>query len=363
VVALAAFAALLAAPPLAAGRSAALDQAVERVGALAGVRTLDVWVGERPIVSRRFRGARAGAHDVKSASKSVLSALVGIALERRLLPGLDATVGELLPEAAADLDDPRKRAITLRQLLTMTSGLASTSGEHYGRWVASRDWVRAALGRPLVAPPGARFEYSTGATHLIAAALARAAGRDLFSWAREVLFDPLGLRVASWGRDPQGRRFGGNAFVVAPAELAKLGRLYLRGGRFRGAPLVEEAWIAASTREEAEGWPDRYGAYGYLWWLPPFERERGAYLAAGYGGQFLLVAPESDAVVVLTSTHQGKGAAWDRELLGRLERELLPAARAAAPKGASQQPSSTISMRSGALGTMQRNSKGASSTR
>jgi CubicO group peptidase (beta-lactamase class C family) len=309
----------------------ALERAAARIGAMRGVRTLEVWTAEERILARRFRGAGAGPHDVKSASKSVLSALVGIALERRLLSGLDAPLAELLPEAAATVEDPGKRAITLRHLLTMTAGLESTSGEGYGRWVAQRDWVRAALARPLVAPPGSRFEYSTGATHLIAAALARAAGRDLLAWAREVLFDPLGMSVAAWGRDPSGLRFGGNSFSLAPGELAALGRLYLARGRWGGERLLPEAWIEESTRPTAEGWPERYGAYGYLWWLPPFERERGAFLAAGYGGQFLLVAPASGAVVVVTSTHEGKGAAWDRELLALLERELLPAARARRP--------------------------------
>ncbi|HSM14817.1 MAG TPA: serine hydrolase [Thermoanaerobaculia bacterium] len=301
-----------------------LDRAVERLGAMEGVRTVDVWVGDERVASREFRGADHRAWDVKSASKSVLSALVGIALERGLLPGLDAPIAELLPEEAARLDDPAKRAITLRHLLTMTSGLGSTSGEHYGRWVGSADWVRAALARPLEHRPGEVFVYSTGSSHLVAAALERAVGRDLLAWGREALFDPLGLEVAGWAEDPQGRRFGGNSFRVTPEALGRLGRLYLAGGRWQGRQLVPAGWVAESTRAHAEGWPERYGAYGLLWWIPPFERERG-FLASGYGGQFLLVLPERDAVVVVTATHRGKGAAWDRELFGRIERELVPA--------------------------------------
>ncbi len=92
--------------------------------------------------------------------------------------------------------------------------------------------------------------------------------------------------------------------------------------------LVPKAWLEASTRKVSEGWPDRYGTHGYLWWIPAMASERGAFLAVGYGGQFLLIAPASSAVVAVTSSHSGKGAAWDRELLRRLERELLPATRA-----------------------------------
>lgn len=307
--------------------STPLDAAVASIGEMSGVRTVHVWRGDELLAARAFRGADFGPHDVKSLSKSVLSALIGIALERRILPGLDAPIAELLPEESSGLDEERRRGITLRHLLTMTSGLGSTSGEHYGRWVASRNWVRAALGRPLEAAPGERFVYSTGNSHLLAAALTRAVGEDLLAWSRRVLFDPLGLEVAGWDRDPQGIRFGGNSFRITPEALGRFGRLYARGGRHRGAQLVPARWIEESTRGQAAGWPERYGAYGYLWWVPPFATER-AFLAAGYGGQFLLVVPERDLVVVLTSSHVGKGEPWDRELLRRLEHELLPVAAA-----------------------------------
>lgn len=309
-----------------AAENPTLDRAVTSIGRMAGVRTVHVWRGEERLAARAFRGAGFGPHDIKSLSKSVLSALVGIALERGHLAGLDAPIAELLPEESSGLEEERRRGITLRHLLTMTSGIGSTSGEHYGRWVASRDWVRAALGRPLEAPPGERFVYSTGSSHLLAAALTRAAGEDLLAWGRRVLFDPLGLEVAGWDRDPQGIRFGGNSFRTTPEALGRFGRLYAQAGRHRGAQLVPARWIEESTRAHAAGWPERYGAYGYFWWVPPFQAER-AFLAAGYGGQFLLVVPERSLVAVVTSTHVGKGAAWDRELLRRLEHELLPATR------------------------------------
>jgi CubicO group peptidase (beta-lactamase class C family) len=312
------------APALGAQDGAPLARAVARVGAMDGVRTVHVWRGEELLAARAFRGAGFGPHDVKSVAKSVLSALVGIALDRGLLPGLDAPLVELLPEAAARLDDPRKLEIRLRHLLAMTPGLASTSGPAYGAWVRTRDWVRAALARPLAHPPGERFVYSTGSSHLVAAALARHCGCDLLAWGREALFAPLGMEIADWARDPSGIRFGGNSLALAPESLGRLGQLYLARGEWRGRRLLAEEWIERSTARHAEGWPERYGAYGLLWWLAPFAAER-AFFAAGFGGQFLLVAPEREAVVVITSTPVGKGAAWDRELLGRIERELLPA--------------------------------------
>jgi CubicO group peptidase (beta-lactamase class C family) len=202
---------------------AALARAVARVGALDGVRTVHVWRGEELVGARAFRGAGFGAHDVKSVGKSVLSALVGIALERGLLVGLDAPVAELLPEEAAALD-ARKRGIRLRHLLSMTAGLASTSGRDYGAWVRTRDWARAALARPLVHPPGERFVYSTGNSHLVATALARACGCDLLAWGRRELFDPLDFVVADWARDPRGIRFGGNSLSAPRRTPARARR-------------------------------------------------------------------------------------------------------------------------------------------
>jgi CubicO group peptidase (beta-lactamase class C family) len=308
--------------------------AVERIGAMPGVRTVHVWRGEELLAARAFHGASFGPHDVKSLSKSVLSALVGIALERGLLPGLDAKLPELLPERSAAFDDPRKREIRLRHLLAMTSGLASTSGKSYGAWVASSDWARAKLARPMEARPGEKFLYSTGSSHLVATALARACRCDLLEWGNEVLFRPLGVRVASWATDPQGVRFGGNSFRIEPEALGRFGRLYLDGGVRERRRLVPAAWIEETTRRHADGWPDRYGSYGLLWWVPPFEER--AFMAVGYGGQFLVVAPERRAVVVVTSTHAGKGEEWDRRFLAAVERELLPAVGPRAGSSASQ---------------------------
>jgi CubicO group peptidase (beta-lactamase class C family) len=319
----------LASPSVGAGGSdgrpaTPLARAVERLGALPGVRTVHVWRGDDRLAARAFRGADFGPHDIKSASKSILSALVGIAIERGVLPGLDAGLAELLPREASALDDPRKREVRLRHLLSMTTGLGSTSGARYGAWVGSRDWARAALARPLEARPGEKFVYSTGNSHLVATALARACRCDLLEWGRDVLFAPLGMEVAGWATDPAGVRFGGNSFRVTPEALGRFGRLYLAGGEWAGRRLLTAGWVETTTRRHAAGWPERYGAYGMFWWIPPFARER-AFMAVGYGGQFLIVAPARDAVVVVTSTVTGKGAPWDRELLARVERELLPA--------------------------------------
>lgn len=309
-----------------------LARGVERVGELAGLRSLLVVRHGRIVAERSYAGSDLNQrpHDVKSASKSLLSALVGIALDRGELPGLDATVGELLPEYAAGLP-PEKRAITLEQLLAMSSGLASTSGEHYGAWVSSGDWTRAALARPLVGDAGDSFAYSTGSSHLVSAVLTEATGRTALDYAREHLAGPLGITIHSWQGSPEGYSFGGNSVRMTPRDLARLGQLYLQEGRWNGRQVVPADWVRRSTRRHAEGWPHRYGAYGYLWWLPP-DDPWDSFAAIGYGGQFLYVVPELDMLLVTTATIESKGEAWDRRAFEIFRDDVFSAARERLPE-------------------------------
>ena len=294
-----------------------LEQAVQAIGELEGVRGLLVARRGGLVVERYFGGSAGNRpHNLKSASKSVLSALVGAAVAQNVLE-LDQPIADVLPEAA-DLDDAGKRKITVRHLLTMTSGLESTSFGNYGSWVASRNWVRAALARPLQAEPGTRFSYSTGGTHLLSATLSRAAGRSTHDFAREHLFDPLGIRRSAWARDRQGVHMGGNNLSLPPRDMLKFGQLYLNRGRWGGKQLLPWQWVDASTRPGVVGPRGRgriYGGYGYLWWLRG-HRERGAYIASGYGGQYIYVAPAEDLVVVVISTEVSKGRGWRGELFG-----------------------------------------------
>ena len=294
-----------------------LERALGQVAELEGLRGILVARHGRLVVERYFGGSAGHRlHNLKSASKSVLSALAGMAIEQGLL-NLDQPIADLLPEAA-DLDDKGKRKITVRHLLTMTSGLESTSFGNYGSWVAARNWVRAALARPLQAEPGTRFSYSTGGTHLLSATLSRAAGRSTHDFAREHLFAPLGIRRSAWARDRQGVHMGGNNLSLLPRDMLKFGQLYLNRGRWNGQQLLPWQWIDESTRPGLVGPRGRgriYGGYGYLWWLRG-HRERGAYIASGYGGQYIYVAPAEDLVVVVTSTEVSKGRGWRGELFG-----------------------------------------------
>ena len=278
-----------------------LDTVFALAGGLRPLRSLLVFHGDSLRRERYFNGARAEQPaNIKSASKSVISALVGIAVARGQLRSVEQPLSQLLPRETKDLDSARTR-ITVGDLLTMRAGLRSTSFDNYGAFVSSGDWVRHALTRPVVAArgDGGPMIYSTGSTHLLSAVLSRATGQSTFAFARRSLA-PLGIRLGPWTTDPQGVYFGGNEMRMTPREMLAFGRLYLDGGRAPdGTRLLERAWIDSSwVPRTSSNWSGN--AYGYGWWM----RDSGGhriYFAWGYGGQFIFVVPSASMVVVATS--------------------------------------------------------------
>ncbi|HXW05643.1 MAG TPA: serine hydrolase [Vicinamibacterales bacterium] len=238
--------------------------------------------------------------NIKSASKSIISTLVGIAIERKLIKDVETPIVTYFPELKRD-PDPRKREITIEDLLTMRSGLESTSGPNYGRWVRSRNWVRFALDRPMVSEPGSSMEYSTGTSHVLSAILTRVAGRSTWQFARDVLARPLGITLAQWPRDPQGIYFGGNEMLMTPRQMVRFGELYLHGGRVDDRQVVPASWIDASCTPRTESRFDSDRRYGYGWWIRDFNRHRACF-AWGFGGQYIMVFRDLDLVVVATSS-------------------------------------------------------------
>jgi CubicO group peptidase (beta-lactamase class C family) len=291
--------------------TARLARAYSRAAELPRLRSLLVdWRGI-VVGERYFRGAsRSTPANIKSASKSIISALVGIAIARGDLRGTHQTLGELLPAETRGLDSA-KRAITIEDLLTMRAGLESTSFWNYGRWVTSRNWVRYALAQPMIAPrgPSGPMIYSTGSTHLLSAIITRVTRMSTYRYAERHLAAPLGIRVRGWTTDPQGIYFGGNDMRMTPRDMLAFGRLYLAGGRApAGAPgmfrqVIPKTWIDSSwvarTRSDWSG-----HEYGYGWWMRSAYTMSGrhaVYYAWGYGGQFIFVVPSVDLVVVATS--------------------------------------------------------------
>jgi CubicO group peptidase (beta-lactamase class C family) len=242
-------------------------------------------------------------HDLWSCTKSFTSALVGMAIEQGHIEGVDQPVLSFFPERTVANVDARKEAMTLEHLLTMTDGLdwvrkdilSNSTGDTWPEMRQSGDWVQFTLDRPMVAEPGARWNYNDGASHLLSAIIQETTGTTALAFAEKYLFGPLGISGATWQSDPQGRNCGGTYLRLTPRDMAKFGYLYLNEGQWDGKQIVPAAWVEASTTNHSPT-PDTY--YGYQWWVMPWA---GYYSAIGARGQYIVVLPELDMVVTFTS--------------------------------------------------------------
>ena len=238
--------------------------------------------------------------NMKSASKSVISALVGIAIDQGIIDSVDVKVAEYFPELIAASDDVQKQQITIENLLTMQSGLETTSNRNYGKWVLSDNWVEFALNQPLVAEPGTRMLYSTGSTHLLSAIVTQASGMSTKQFAQENLSARLGFSMSYWSQDPQGIYFGGNDMEMTPRQMLEFGRLYLNEGIKDNEQVISKAWVEESHKPRARSPRGQGCFYGYGWWLRDLAGMQVP-VAWGYGGQLIFVVKELDLVVVATS--------------------------------------------------------------
>lgn len=305
--------------------STRISAAIERAGELPRLRTLLVARHGEILVEHRFRGPALDAPaNVKSVSKSVLSALIGIAIAEERLAGADQPIGPYFESYLAG-EDPRKAEITVGHLLSMQSGLERTSGENYGRWVTSGNWVRHAITRPLVAEPGSARIYSTGNSHLLSALLTRATGQSTLAFARDRLARPLEISLPGWPTDPQGIYFGGNEMRMTPRAMLRFGELYRNEGRYGDRQIVPRWWVRESlARRSASRWTG--DGYGYGWFLA-HARGYPMFYAWGYGGQFIFVIPDLEMTVVTTSDPDAERASdHTRELRRLLSDWIVPAA-------------------------------------
>jgi CubicO group peptidase (beta-lactamase class C family) len=249
-------------------------------------------------------------HDVRSISKSVVSLLVGIAIDRGLIGSVEDPIARYLPDYA-DLLTDGKAHITIRHLLSMTSGLAWNERVPYSspysteRLMAeAADPYRYVLERPLVTQPGAEWEYSGGSTMLLSRILQTATGKKLVDFAREALFEPLGISDFEWiALRANGETAAYGSLRMRPRDVAKIGQLVIDKGAWSGRQIVSPGWIETSTADVADGWyPYRFGMH---WWAGNSPVARGISIpwtaALGYGGQRIFVVPTLDLVVVTTA--------------------------------------------------------------
>jgi CubicO group peptidase (beta-lactamase class C family) len=299
-----------------------------------------------------FRGKRTDygidtPHNLASVSKSVTSALVGIAIDRGYIQDVDEPVFSFLPDYS-HLSDEQKDRITLEHLLTMTSGLKWNELEV---WLGNMshdvvqlflvpDQMSYILAKPVVAEPGTAWYYNGGGVCVLGEVIRAASGMGMDDFAERYLFAPLGITEHEWEYFSSGMIHASGNLRLRPRDMAKFGYLYLNGGRWQGKQIVSPEWIATSTRESVSiPWsslaeikhkryadiPESHGdGYGYLWWLKTYEvdgKPVDAVQAAGWGGQRIALFPDLDMVVVLT----GGNYATHEPVYEILTRYILPA--------------------------------------
>ncbi|TVQ66754.1 MAG: class C beta-lactamase-related serine hydrolase [Balneolaceae bacterium] len=280
---------------------------------------------EGDLLSEYFRGNMSADRkvNIKSASKSILSLLIGIAIDHGYIDGVHVTLGAFFPGYFAQYPDPVKESITLMDLLTMRSGLETTSFRNYGRWVLSNNWTEYAISQPLITDPGSRMVYSTGTSHLLSVILTNATEMSTRAFADRYLFGPLGIRAGGWDRDPQGFYMGGNNMALSPADLIKIGELMMDTGVYKGERIVSRKWVLESTRIYTQSNFNPYN-YGYMWWRKNVSGTE-VFFAWGNGGQYIFMLPDYDSVISVTSALRSGGSRnYQREIFTYLENTLLP---------------------------------------
>jgi len=303
------------------------------------VRAFLVLQDGRPVFEHYRESTPETTHDVQSVTGSVVSLLVGIAIDEGYLKGLQQPLGELLPEYAALMSDDVAE-VTLEELLTMTGGWPAAPVDLVG----SGDVVAGVLSDGLRFRPGSRFVPSDRSAHLISAVLARATGRSVLEFARDELFEPIGVvsepaaePVAveanqpayeragfAWPVDPQGRHLGDTGLKITAWDMVRIGQLVEDGGLSEGRQVVPSWWVAecTSTHVRPSGSARLTEGYGYEWWLTTADG-RAAFASLGLGGQLIEVVPDLDLVVVVASSVPAQADPLDPTVLVDLVDEVV----------------------------------------
>jgi len=241
-------------------------------------------------------------HTINSCTKSIIGTLTAIAFKEGLLDSPSHRVLDLFDRREIANLDERKEAITVQNLLDMTSGLewieppygTQPSAIEMGR---SPDWVKFILDRPMLSAPGDAFNYNSGNPHLLSAILAKLTGMSALEYAKAKLFGPLGINDVYWAHDPQGISIGSGRLWLRPRDMAKIGYLYLRKGVWEGKQLLSPAWIDKIAHATVDMDREAGDRYSNLFWVIP---DKHVYMAVGAYRQMIMVFPDLDAVAVTT---------------------------------------------------------------
>jgi len=261
-------------------------------------------------------------HTIQSSTKSIMSALVGIAIARGDLPGVSATLGELL--ADRNITNPKMAAISLDNVLTMRPGFEWNESISYWdpkndaiRVELTDDWVAYLLDKPLANDQGTTFNYNSTNTQLMSEMVSKASGRALDEYAEELLFGPIGIEEYFWKDAPEGFKDAAGGLYLKPRDLARFALLYEREGEWNGHQVIPAEWVARSAKPHVRDTdpedPDFNVGYGYQWWVynDGSDGEPLMYGGWGWGGQFALIVPELNLIGVFTGWNVYDGVDYE----------------------------------------------------
>lgn len=306
-------------------KSPSLQQINEEASSIESLTSLLIQQDKQLLNEQYFNGMDATDHaNIKSASKSIIGLLVGIAIEEGHIEGVDQPIRPYFSDYFDENPDSVKERITIKNLLTMRAGLETTSFHNYGRWVTSSNWIHFALDQPMEDEPGGDMVYSTGSSHLLSVIISRASNMDTRTFANKYLFGLMGISVGGWDRDPQGYYMGGNNMALRPADMLKIGQMIINGGVYEEERIIAKDWLQASFQTYTRSNYNPYD-YGYMWWNKPVG-EYKVFFAWGYGGQYIFMIPELNAVVVMTGELQGasQSRSYKEPVFELLRESILP---------------------------------------
>lgn len=304
--------ALAVAVALAPSRPALAEDATDLVATLAKnyptLRSLVLARGNCVVFEYYSRNVDAGTRlPVLSVTKSVLSILVGIAIDEGYLR-LDEKLSEIVPEAFDENVDVRVRDITVRDILTKTEGFAETSEGNFRVGPPGTELWRSMLNRPVKYPPGTHFRYDLVGSDLLAVVLSKAIQQDAAKFAEQRLLGPLQIGNYDWPADAYGHLHGEIGLSLTVRDMAKIGLLYLRHGRWGDRQVVSAAYVKDSTTKHSDGGPPAMTAYGYQWWINKTKGGLDAFFASGRSSQLIYVVPQLDLVVAMAADGIPRGS-------------------------------------------------------
>ena len=286
--------------------SCELSEIVDKAKAMSFLKSLIVFKDDKIVVEAYpNQGGADQLNDIRSASKSILSSILGHAIKDGYIDSIDQMVIDFFPEYKSDKLDPTIHKLKIKHLISMKAGFdVKETAEAYQQLYDSPDWIRHILQHKFDEEPGKQFNYHSFNTHILSAILTKATGMSTLEYAQDALFSALGITRIKWEKDPKGYCIGGWGLSMTANDMLKLGRLYLKNGVYRGKQIIPADWIKTSTSEKTgmvgtyySGWNKAYG-YGYLWWIRRLDNEIDIPFAMGHGGQRIVIMPNANAVIV-----------------------------------------------------------------